>query len=249
MVGARKIRTRQPRRHRRAGARLGCAARPPSTAATLHWSARAAALGLFCLMMQGVFTMLHEFCHRNAHRNPTAELPDRLVDLDDVRDGADVVAGAALGPSPAEQNRGGARRVHPRRREPAAENGDLLRGDSRRHLAGLLSSSRSSRRCCRTRRLSGSPVTSGSTASRRASASSARATGAGCKSRDSWSLAFWGGLVWFGPWQLADAGRRLRGVRVQLVVAAVDLPRAHARARRGRARTTCVRRGSCACSS
>ena len=37
---------------------------------SLHWSARAAALVLFCLMMQGVFTMLHEFCHRNAHRNP-----------------------------------------------------------------------------------------------------------------------------------------------------------------------------------
>jgi fatty acid desaturase len=36
----------------------------------LHWSARAAALVLFCLMMQGVFTMLHEFCHRNAHRKP-----------------------------------------------------------------------------------------------------------------------------------------------------------------------------------
>jgi fatty acid desaturase len=30
---------------------------------------RAGAVVLFCLMMQGVFTMLHEFCHRNAHRN------------------------------------------------------------------------------------------------------------------------------------------------------------------------------------
>lgn len=28
---------------------------------------RIAALVLFCLMMQGVFTLLHEFCHRNAH--------------------------------------------------------------------------------------------------------------------------------------------------------------------------------------
>lgn len=31
---------------------------------------RAAALVVFCLMMQGVFTMLHEYCHLNAHRNP-----------------------------------------------------------------------------------------------------------------------------------------------------------------------------------
>ena len=38
--------------------------------AVLHWSLRAAALIVFCLMMQGVFTMLHEFCHRNAHRDP-----------------------------------------------------------------------------------------------------------------------------------------------------------------------------------
>ena len=30
---------------------------------------RAAALVLFCLMMQGVFTMLHEYCHANAHRD------------------------------------------------------------------------------------------------------------------------------------------------------------------------------------
>jgi len=37
---------------------------------SLPWAVRAAALLLFCLMMQGVFTMLHEFCHRNAHRNP-----------------------------------------------------------------------------------------------------------------------------------------------------------------------------------
>jgi fatty acid desaturase len=28
------------------------------------------ALLLFCLMMQGVFTMIHEYCHRNAHRDP-----------------------------------------------------------------------------------------------------------------------------------------------------------------------------------
>jgi fatty acid desaturase len=38
--------------------------------ASLPLWVRAAALLLFCLMMQGVFTMLHEFCHRNAHRNP-----------------------------------------------------------------------------------------------------------------------------------------------------------------------------------
>jgi fatty acid desaturase len=36
----------------------------------LPWPLRALALVLFCLMMQGVFTMLHEFCHRNAHRDP-----------------------------------------------------------------------------------------------------------------------------------------------------------------------------------
>jgi fatty acid desaturase len=34
------------------------------------WYARASALLLFCLMMQGVFTLLHEFCHRNAHARP-----------------------------------------------------------------------------------------------------------------------------------------------------------------------------------
>ncbi|MEP6692516.1 MAG: fatty acid desaturase, partial [Gemmatimonadaceae bacterium] len=32
--------------------------------------ARAVALVVFCLTMQGVFTMLHEYCHRNAHRDP-----------------------------------------------------------------------------------------------------------------------------------------------------------------------------------
>jgi fatty acid desaturase len=37
--------------------------------ARLPWLARAAAVILFCLTMQGVFTMVHEFCHRNAHRN------------------------------------------------------------------------------------------------------------------------------------------------------------------------------------
>lgn len=37
--------------------------------ASLPWSARAAALVLLCLMMQGVFAMLHEFCHGNAHRD------------------------------------------------------------------------------------------------------------------------------------------------------------------------------------
>jgi fatty acid desaturase len=36
----------------------------------LPWSLRALALLAFCLMMQGVFTLLHEFCHRNAHRDP-----------------------------------------------------------------------------------------------------------------------------------------------------------------------------------
>ena len=24
---------------------------------------------IFCMLMQGIFTMLHEFCHRNAHQN------------------------------------------------------------------------------------------------------------------------------------------------------------------------------------
>lgn len=31
---------------------------------------RAFGVLVFCLMMQGVFTILHEYCHRNAHRNP-----------------------------------------------------------------------------------------------------------------------------------------------------------------------------------
>lgn len=35
----------------------------------LPWMVRAAGVALFCLVMQGVFTMLHEFCHRNAHRD------------------------------------------------------------------------------------------------------------------------------------------------------------------------------------
>ena len=35
----------------------------------LPWTVRAAGVALFCLMMQGVFTMLHEYCHRNAHRD------------------------------------------------------------------------------------------------------------------------------------------------------------------------------------
>ena len=35
----------------------------------LPWTVRAVGVALFCLMMQGVFTMLHEYCHRNAHRN------------------------------------------------------------------------------------------------------------------------------------------------------------------------------------
>lgn len=36
----------------------------------LFWGVRAVALLIFCLMMQGVFTMLHEHCHRNAHADP-----------------------------------------------------------------------------------------------------------------------------------------------------------------------------------
>jgi fatty acid desaturase len=37
---------------------------------SFHWLVRAAGVVLFCIMMQGVFTMLHEFCHRNAHASP-----------------------------------------------------------------------------------------------------------------------------------------------------------------------------------
>lgn len=37
---------------------------------SLPLGVRALALALFCLTMQGVFTMLHEFCHGNAHRDP-----------------------------------------------------------------------------------------------------------------------------------------------------------------------------------
>lgn len=32
--------------------------------------ARVTAVVVFCLMMQGVFTLVHEYCHRNAHRGP-----------------------------------------------------------------------------------------------------------------------------------------------------------------------------------
>ncbi|MEP7347142.1 MAG: fatty acid desaturase [Gemmatimonadaceae bacterium] len=32
--------------------------------------ARVAAVVVFCLMMQGVFTLVHEYCHRNAHHDP-----------------------------------------------------------------------------------------------------------------------------------------------------------------------------------
>lgn len=35
----------------------------------LPWPVRALAVLLFCLAMQGVFTLLHEFCHRNAHHD------------------------------------------------------------------------------------------------------------------------------------------------------------------------------------
>jgi len=38
--------------------------------AHLPLSLRAVTTVLFCLMMQGVFTMIHEYCHRNAHRGP-----------------------------------------------------------------------------------------------------------------------------------------------------------------------------------
>ena len=39
-------------------------------AAVLPLWVRVPALLLFCLLMQGVFTMLHEFCHGNAHGRP-----------------------------------------------------------------------------------------------------------------------------------------------------------------------------------
>ena len=39
-------------------------------AAALPKTVRAGAVVVFCLMMQGVFTLLHEYCHRNAHRDP-----------------------------------------------------------------------------------------------------------------------------------------------------------------------------------
>ena len=38
--------------------------------ARIPWFVRACGGVAFCLMMQGVFTMLHEYCHGNAHRNP-----------------------------------------------------------------------------------------------------------------------------------------------------------------------------------
>jgi fatty acid desaturase len=37
--------------------------------ATLPIALRIGAVVLFCLMMQGVFTLVHEYCHRNAHRD------------------------------------------------------------------------------------------------------------------------------------------------------------------------------------
>ncbi|KTD57011.1 Fatty acid desaturase [Legionella santicrucis] len=36
---------------------------------SLSIAVRGLAVFLFCMLMQGVFTMLHEFCHRNAHQN------------------------------------------------------------------------------------------------------------------------------------------------------------------------------------
>jgi len=38
-------------------------------AQSLDWWLKLIALLFFCFMMQGVFTMLHEFCHGNAHRD------------------------------------------------------------------------------------------------------------------------------------------------------------------------------------
>ncbi|KTD34455.1 Fatty acid desaturase [Legionella moravica] len=36
---------------------------------SLPLAVRVIAVFLFCMLMQGVFTMVHEFCHRNAHHN------------------------------------------------------------------------------------------------------------------------------------------------------------------------------------
>lgn len=40
------------------------------SAAAVPWPARGAAVVLFCLVMQGVFSLMHEHFHRNAHRHP-----------------------------------------------------------------------------------------------------------------------------------------------------------------------------------
>lgn len=38
-------------------------------AASLHWALRAGAIVLFCFLVQGVFSMMHEYFHYNAHRD------------------------------------------------------------------------------------------------------------------------------------------------------------------------------------
>ena len=167
---------------------------------TLHWSARAAALGLFCLMMQGVFTMLHEFCHRNAHRNP------RLNYL------IGWLTSTMFGTAPTllqVQHWG-----HHRRNRTEAERAEFIH-DGESPLAKTATYYGAI--------LGGiwlacflfpliSPLLPYATAQRLARHERFNSFAAGFgefSARDwrrmqiegLWSLAFWGGLVWFGPWQ------------------------------------------------
>ena len=142
--------------------------------------------------------MLHEFCHRNAHRDP------RLNYL------IGWITSTLFGTAPTflrVQHWG-----HHRRNRTEAERAEFIhegespvedRDTTRRSSAAsgwAVSSFRSSRRCCPTRPLSGWRVTSASTVSLRASASSARATGEGCRSKVSCSSRSGAACVWFGPW-------------------------------------------------
>jgi fatty acid desaturase len=167
---------------------------------SLPWGVRAAALVIFCLMMQGVFTMLHDFCHRNAHRNL------RLNYL------IGCVTSTLFGTAPTflqVQHWG-----HHRRNRTEAERAEFIH-DGENPLAKTATYYGAI--------LGGiwlgcflfpliSPLLPYSTAQRLARHKRFNSFAAAfgefsaqdwrrMQIEGLWSLAFWGGLAWFGPWQ------------------------------------------------
>jgi fatty acid desaturase len=168
--------------------------------ASLPWAVRALALLLFCLMMQGVFTMLHEFCHRNAHANPRLNYLIGWV--------TSTIFGTA--PTMLQVQHWG----HHRRNRTAAERGEFIHegehawSKTMGYYAAVLGGIWLG---CFLFPLA-SPLLPYSTAQRlaRHERFNTFAAGFGDFSAQEWRamqlegiglLAFWGGLVWFGPWQ------------------------------------------------